>query len=310
MVGNWKEVVTSQLLRLKKSGLYDRADSIYVTINLSEGTEEEFNEITKEYDKLEKEFFPNNGAEYPSIKKVREIGLSRETKILYFHTKGVSNRYRKYQSNEISVDKIKNIEAWKECLEYFLIDKWEECVNKMDEYDNVGVTCILGWFWGNFWWTQSRHVQKTKEVQHSTRWAYEAWLNEGVSDVKNYEWHRFTYNPYVTNIEESWYKEPPKYEGQKIILHKATYGSPNFDIDEGYYDSILGVTKEVTEVIQRFLEKENYLRFNFNVNNNSMEIDPIHMSKKFLMLEFSPESDPSKIFKIGAHEGMTLDFNF
>lgn len=310
LVGNWKQIVSEQLLRIKNSGLYDAADSIYVTVNLSEGTEEEFNEVTKEYSKLTKEFFTDNRAEYPAVKKVREIGLSKDTKIFYLHTKGVSNTYSKYKTKEISSEKIKNIFAWKECLEYFLIDKWEESIKKLDEYDSVGVTCNGGWFWGNFWWTQSKHVQKTKEVSMGTRWAYEAWINEGINDVQNFEWYKFTYNPYVTNIDETWYKIESKFKGQKIVLHKATYGTPSFEIDEGYTNSVLDVVNDVTNLVKDLLEKEDNLQFNIHVDNTTMGGDPIYMTRKFLMLEFSPETEPDKVFKIGVHEGMTLNFKF
>lgn len=310
LVGNWKTIVLEQLTRLKNSGLYDAADLIYVTVNLSEGTEDEFNELTKEYSKLEKEFFKNNSAEYPAVKKVRELGTTKDVKIFYLHTKGVSNTYSKYTSKDISNEKIENILSWRECLEYFLIDKWQECVEKLDEYDNVGVTCNGGWFWGNFWWTQTKHIVKTKEVPISTRWAYEAWLNEGVFDVKNYEWYKFTYNPYVTNIDPTWYKEDSKYHGQKIILHKATYGTPSFEIDEGYTQMVLNVTNDVTEIVKEHLLTQDNLGFNISVNNTTMGGDPIHMARKFLMLEFSFENEPTKIFKIGTHEGMTLNLKF
>jgi len=310
LVGNWKQVVSNQLLRLKNSGLYDAANLIYVTINLSEGTEEEFNELTKEFTKLNKEFFSDNRAEYPAVKKVRELGLSNDCKILYLHTKGVSNTYSKYTTKEVSKEKIENILAWKECLEYFLIDKWKESVNMLNEYDNVGVTCNGGWFWGNFWWTQTKHIEKTKEVSTGTRWAYEAWLNEGVNDVKNYEWYKFTYNPYVTNIDPEWYKGESKYKGQKIILNSASYGTPEFEIDEGYTNSVLNVVNDVTDIVKESLLKEDNLQFNIHIDNNTMGGDPIYMTRKFLMLNFSPENNPSKIFKIGTHEGMHLNFKF
>jgi len=310
LVGNWKQVVSNQLLRLKNSGLYDVANLIYVTINLSEGTEEEFNELTKEFTKLNKEFFSDNRAEYPAIKKVRELGLSNDCKILYLHTKGVSNTYSRYTAKEVSKEKIENILAWKECLEYFLIDKWEECIEKLDEYDNVGVTCNNNWFWGNFWWSQTKHIEKTKEVSIGTRWDYEAWLNERVNDVKNYEWHKFTYNPYVTNIDPDWYKGESKYKGQKIILNSANYGTPEFEIDEGYTNSVLNVVNDVTDIVKESLLKEDNLQFNIHIDNNTMGGDPIYMTRKFLILNFSPENDPSKIFKIGTHEGMHLNFKF
>lgn len=304
LVGNWKEIVSSQLRRLKSSGLYDNADSIYVTVNLAEGTKEEFNELTKDYLKIKKEFFNDNKAEYPGIKKVREIGLSKNTKILYFHTKGVSNTYIKYESKEPSFEKIKNISAWRECLEYFLIDKWKESVEKLDYYDNVGVTCVNGLFWGNFWWTQTKHIEKTNEVLIKSRWYYEEWLNQGLDYVKNYEWYNFTCNPYLTEIDESWYKNQKKYTGQKIILRKALYGIPSFEVDEGYSGSPLNTMQDVTDVISKLLEKTKNMMFDIYVDSKVMGCDPAPTKRKFLILEFSSEKDLKKIFKFGLHEGM------
>jgi len=45
------------------------------------------------------------------------------------------------------------------------------------------------------------------------------------------------------------------------------------------------------------VEHQNDLGFNINVNNDTMGGDPIHMTRKFLMIEFSFEIEPTKIFK-------------
>ena len=84
LVGNWKEIVNEQLNRLKSSGLYDSADIIEVTVNLDKTDKSEFEDVVLKYPKLNVEYFTENNAEYPGIKKVRELALNHDTKIFYF----------------------------------------------------------------------------------------------------------------------------------------------------------------------------------------------------------------------------------
>lgn len=312
LVNDWRDVITKQLLRLKESGLYDTCDVIWVTVNLNGNSEEDFNDLVKDYSKIQREFHINNSAEFPGIKKVRELCTQYpDLKILYFHTKGVNNKFKRHNQKEISEEKINNIQSWKECLEYFLIDKWKDCVEKLDEYDNVGVTCNNGWFWGNFWWSQPKHILKTREVGHWSRWSYEAWMNDYVEGpIRNFEFYKFIYNPYVTNINEEWYKNPEKFKNSKIILHKAEYGTADFEIDEGYTNSILNKTIDVTDIVKVFLEKEDYKRFNIPVNNQSLGGDPVVENRKFLFIWFSLDVNKDEVYKLGINEGQNLILEF
>jgi len=312
LINDWKDIVSKQLLRLKNSGLYEKSDIIWVTINLNGHTEEDFKEVVKDYSKLQLEFHVNNSAEYPGIKKVRELCFEYpDLKILYFHTKGVNNKYKIYNENDISEEKILNIKAWKECLEYFLIDRWEECLIKLDEYDNVGVTCNNGWFWGNFWWSQPRHILKTIEVGHWSRWSYEAWMNDYIEGpIKNFEFYHFNYNPYITKIDEEWYKNPQKFKDSKIILHKAEYGTADFEIDEGYSNSILSKRIDVTDIVRECLIKEDNKIFNIEVNNQSFGGDPVNQNRKFLFIWFSFDFDKNKIYKLCYNEGQHIMLKF
>lgn len=312
LINNWQEVVTQQLARLKNSGLYDVADSIYVTINAEKKEQEKFVTLTKKYKKLQIEFFESNNYEHPGISKVKELGLSKECKIFYFHTKGVSNTYKKYENraSEICEEKIENIIHWKECLEYFLIDKWKESVEKLETFDNVGVTCVNGWFCGNFWWSQSNHIKKTTNVTYGSRWDYEAWLNRDIHDAKNFEWYPFSFDPYTTKIDPVWYNEEKKYARKKIVLISAFYGTPDFEVDEGFVNSTLSVRADVTNEVRKLLEKEDNLQFNFVVSNENMGSDPIYLNKKFLFLEFSPEGCLDVKYKMGVREYTNLNFRF
>lgn len=311
LVNNWKEIVTRQLARVKNSGLYDTADLFYTTVVCAKEQEDEFKLLLEEYNKIQPIFTSENKYEYEGIKKVKELGDTYDDiKILYFHTKGVSNQYVTYNGKEHSSEKYNNIKAWAECLEYFLIDKWNESVQKLNEFDNVGVTCDRGWYWGNFWWTQSSQVKQCGEVTFSgSRWDYEGWLN-GFNKAKCFEWYKFSFNPYVTEIPKEWYKNPDKFKGAKIIIHNARYGASPFEIDEGYSGLPLNIFIDVTDKIKQKVEKNNNEYIEVHVDNNLTDNDPTFGFRKFLFINFSLDNEPEKIYNIGCHEGMTLYLKF
>jgi hypothetical protein len=311
LTGDWKEILSSQLWRLISSGLYDEANTIWFTCNLNGNDENVFKDFLKDYDKIETECHVNNGAEYPGIHKVKELGDNNDNmKILYFHAKGVSNTYTDNSTKQINEEKIKNIQSWRECLEYFVIDKWRECVDKLEEYDNVGVTCNGGWYWGNFWWSQSKHIKKCRPVDYWGRWDYEAWLNLYVENQTNYEFFKFTYNPYLTFTNEDWYKKPNlESEPTQITLLESKYGTPPFEIDEGYTNIPLNVTNDVTDIVREKLKEQNNEKFYFNVNNEVMGGDPSPGNRKFLFVKFYLNNS-NNIYNIGLHEGMFFDQKF
>lgn len=312
LINDWKSLVLEQLNRLKKSGLYDEADIIWVTVNLNGLSENEFKEHVSEYEKLNIEYHINNGAEYPGIKKVRDLCEQHDDmKILYFHTKGVNNKYLKNNSHEISEEKVKNIKLWRECLEYFLIDNWKDCLIKLNEYDNVGVTCNGGWFWGNFWWSQTKHIIKTREVGYWSRWDYEAWMNDYVEGpIKNFEYYKFVYNPYICPLYEEWYKTPELFKNSKIHIIKAEYGTAPFEIDEGYNGTPLDVKVDVTDIVKNKVISDDNDKIDIGVVNEFFGEDPIPNYRKFVFIWFYLNDKKDKIYKIGTHEGSHLIFKF
>lgn len=312
LVGNWKEVVKGQLDRLFNSGVYDVADKIYMTVNKENTPEEEVLKLINEYSKIEIEFFEKNYAEYPGIKKVKEIGDTFDNaKILYFHSKGVSNNYKVFNTKEVSEEKIENVKSWKECMEYFVIDKWKECIELLNEYDNVGMSCNGGWYWGNFWWTKSEHVKKAEEVQIWGRWDYEAWLNRNTPNSKNYEFYHVGFNLYLTKLTPAMYKgELSKYRGKKIIVKRAVYGTPPFEIDEGYSTMPTNVVEDVTDIVKGLVESTGGIRLDFIADNDNMGGDPIWGHRKCLIVELYPEGHPEELLKLGVAENHGLNFVF
>jgi SAM-dependent methyltransferase len=309
LVNNWKEIVTDQLARVKESGLYDATDLFFATVDCNEDQQNEFRDLLKDYSKIQIEFTQTRHYEYPGIKKVKELGTEYDDlKIFYFHAKGVSNRYKLRYEPEVAEEKVKNIKAWRECLEYFLIDKWRESVEKLDSFDSVGVTCNLNWIWGNFWWTQSKHVKRTIDVNLQGRWFYEDWLNHAVEGYTIFEWYKFLYNPYVTFIDSDFYKRPDL-SSLKIVLQKASYGFPDFEIDEGFHGYPISERVDVTETFREYLETRDNNNLQVSVNSEALKANPIlEYPKKFLFLEFSLEGYPEKTYNIAFQADTFLNF--
>jgi hypothetical protein len=169
-------IYQQQIHRLHASKLIKAADHIHIGVN---GDQEMFN--------------VPNGA-----KVVHNKNLSEETdtlvalkdfayknpdyKILYFHLKGGSKQ-------TLIAD------SWRLMMEYFVIDRWKECVDYLDEYDCVGQSFKplgptlwsngeltqntgLGCFCGNFWWANASYIQTLdhKYLETDYRFDREFWI--------------------------------------------------------------------------------------------------------------------------------------
>lgn len=151
-------VYQQQLHRLYTSGLIQAADHIHFGVN---GDNEMFNIP----EKAKVVYNTNWKEETETLIALKNFAYENpEYKILYFHTKGVSKGSILGNS-------------WRLMMEYFVIDKWEECVEYLNEYDCVGSNLnLVGetlWgdgtitkpvegsynFTGNFWWSNAKHIQ-------------------------------------------------------------------------------------------------------------------------------------------------------
>jgi len=93
-----------------------------------------------------------------TLEKIKPI-LSREdttqdTRVLYIHTKGVS---------QTEPDKITNTSYWTRALNYHLIGRHRECLAALRQNEVVGAfysATPAPHFQGNFWWTRKSYVMK------------------------------------------------------------------------------------------------------------------------------------------------------
>ena len=259
-ISDWKERATSALERLNSSGLYEASDELYFLVADTEGNRDEVYNLVKKFPKFLLEYEEKNlGSEYRAIKKVEEIGnRSDEYNILYFHAKGVHNKYSDaIGRKELDQLRVEGINCWAEMLTYFVVDRWRECVAKLnDGFDTAGAACHHRWWWGNFWWSSSRHIKKLTSFEGGSRWDCEAWLHEGRDNsewesIRFFEHNKFRYDPCFSVIPRYVYEEGDNCD-ISINIKKAEYGCFGEQQDEGRppprSPDVIDVTEKVREI--------------------------------------------------------------
>ena len=179
-------VYINQVHRLYTSGLIKKASHIHFGVN---GTQELFNVP----DKTKVVYNQNDKEETETLMSLRDFCKENpDYKVLYFHTKGVTKE---------SI----NAESWRLMMEYFVIDRWKECVEYLNDYDAVGSNLkILGpttwsdgtqtWekagtkhFVGNFWWANASYVNTLSDefLESDFRLDREFWIGTGNGKMKS-----------------------------------------------------------------------------------------------------------------------------
>ena len=178
-IGNWEEILIEQIVKIKKTKLYEFSDRIHLGIL---GTEN--------FSLNDNKFIIHKN---PSIELAEEFTLGRIQKeksdlVWYIHTKGVSKHNSK---------NYKFIKQWRKTMEYIVIDKFKECVEKLKEND------VCGCFWndqvphfsGNFWWANLQYINKLEEINSwckknfpklYNRFKHELWVGSGNPKVHSF----------------------------------------------------------------------------------------------------------------------------
>jgi hypothetical protein len=149
----------------------------------------------EKYDNVEFLFFKTNTGfgESETLSMLKDFAMecNENHNILYIHTKGVTQ----YGSiREIPVKK------WRNMMEYFLIDKWNDCVEKLNRgYDCCGInyqnhsgnvkgkTQLIKIFNGNFFWTKTDYIKKLdKSILFEHKYSSENWISSSNPDVYSF----------------------------------------------------------------------------------------------------------------------------
>lgn len=161
----WEGIVSDQLSKMSESGLLEAATEVKICVA---GNLDHFAEAEKAMAEYTNVSFVQVAPgpewhEYPTLEYLRQEAeaTNEEYYILYCHTKGIS------KLTEVPLI------HWREFLDYFMIERWEECVAKLDEgMDIATVNWVDGkgpthaHFQGNTWWVRASYVRKLDPLPH------------------------------------------------------------------------------------------------------------------------------------------------
>jgi hypothetical protein len=294
LINHWKDLVSRQLARLYQSGLMT-SSKVIMTANLANEKEQELKNILEPYlSYIELRTFRENLFEYPGCQAVYDLASTNQFDgLLYFHTKGVYNRFSSFQTMEQDDQIIQGVQSWSNIMEYFLIDDWKRTTRQLEQVDQCGY--FFEWPKGetaNFWWATPSLIKSlgAPEKSRLDRCVYERWaINQG----KHKRYNVFPYlkaNPYMSIYNDKLFTH---FYGKKINIHQAFYGnfSPN-DLT----DTV--ISKNVTRHVRQFLSSDSRT-FDVVVGNKTIEQDPYYGRRKKLRIHCSFEGEYDSFVLVG-----------
>lgn len=148
--------------------------------------------VTTQYNpKVEVVVYPDNAELRGTLRWVRDYARDNpDDYILFFHTKGITHL-------------TEACEDWRRYMEYFVIERWRDCVQKLDEgYDCCGVLWNRETIWGDyphfsgaFFWAKASYINTLNHEYIDSYWRYmmEFWIGSNPS-AKVYEFHNSRMN--------------------------------------------------------------------------------------------------------------------
>ena len=149
-VKNWEILYQEQIHALYVSGLMNECTKLHIGV---------VGNIPLFYvpDNAEVTYHQENNGETDTLKMVRDFCIDNECRVMFFHTKGVSKG-----------DRYSN--SWRLFMEYFIVHKWRECIEYLNEYDCCGCNWTIETSWGQFphfsgtfWWATSGHIRTLED---------------------------------------------------------------------------------------------------------------------------------------------------
>ncbi|NDE14267.1 hypothetical protein EBZ80_04980 [bacterium] len=152
-IGDYKDIVRSQIVALLESGLYDITDKIFCFVTMV--TENWILDELREYPKIQIIISPNNEYERFAINGFRPLIPVTEYFLYYFHTKSVTRKEQCY-------------EDWRVLCDHFTLKRWRVSIELLRYYDCVGILLKnfpMVHFSGNYWWSRSENLQHLKPIE-------------------------------------------------------------------------------------------------------------------------------------------------
>jgi hypothetical protein len=233
IIGRYNKILYRLLNKINDSGLYEACDLIILVVNGDKNLLNfDYNDVLGKIRIIHAQ--PSiNHCEFPGLHELWSDAKKYDFYVLYLHTKGVTH-----------IDN-KAIENWVSYLTYFNVEKWQDRINDLKEYDCTGVN-FKGdyknqlnqpelWFRsgppphysGNFWWSKSSYIKLLPNPyliipdNDYYKWRYfcEMWVLQLSGKFQN-AWksgvRHYMFEPYPAFM----YRGEKKYRIQRFLLKK------------------------------------------------------------------------------------------
>lgn len=192
MINNWKDVTNKLWNAIVSSGLYDKVAEIRcVLMGAHDNTEMPaflsdpkirivYEPQSRYYERIILNCLYQDATQTPE-----------DFRVLYIHSKGVTHNNLNPAVND-----------WVDYLTYFNIQKHEECMRELLEYDAVSVNFSekpQPHFSGNFWWSKSSHIRNLGYCDDKSYNGPEFWITKIEGKYKS------LWNSGVNHYEQRYY---------------------------------------------------------------------------------------------------------
>ena len=151
-IGEWKKSFMMLIDCIKKYGLYEKTSIIRLGILNNNGIVEKDEILNDSKFDIIYVGYPSE-YERPTLLHMRKLSDidNNDTCYYYLHTKGLRHFGTPTELNVID---------WINLMLYWNIEKWTLAIEKLKIYDTYGCNDTGKHYSGNFWWANSKHIQK------------------------------------------------------------------------------------------------------------------------------------------------------
>ena len=209
-------ITLEQINLLRQTGLLDDSQEVRICTHYNEDNYSNLKRDLSYYKNINFKHFDDEYREwyeYTTCLNLQEECNKSEKEFyaLYIHNKGAYTRT------------IGNYN-WRKYLEYFCIERWQECVSKLDEgYDLVGAAYLdndqedvnAHYFAGNFFWARSSYINKCQKLKEPPEIDFKP-------QMPNQPHLRFDLEPWHSSGNPKWFELNPG-KHQRWYLPPETY---------------------------------------------------------------------------------------
>lgn len=218
--GCGQEITQSQVKLLEDTGLYDAADEVFMFLHYNPNN---YNWLRQHWKDKKVYFNQYDQSWQPWYEATTGYYLQE-----HVHTTEEDFYVCHITHKGCSHPNPGNHQNWRKYMEYWNIERWQDCVAKLDEgYDTCGASYLNNppypFYAGNFFWAKASYLRKCRrlktplennfqpqfEGQPHHRFDWECWHGSG--NPKAYDLH--------PGVENRWYGHPYSYRNDLFIYN-------------------------------------------------------------------------------------------